>query len=703
MPFQFRFRPLLLAGPALAALAFSSAAHAEAEQDREYIPSDIIVTGKWSGYAVDDGSTATKTPTPLINVPQGVSVLTRDQLDDQNVRQLNDALRYVAGVVMETGEGHRDEVFIRGQKTTADFFLNGLRDDAQYYRSLYNIERVEVLKGSNALTFGRGGGGGVINRVSKTARFDQDFVAADAAMDSFGAFSIGADINHQLSDTVGLRLNGSYEDFNNDRDFYEGRFIGFSPTLTARLGERTHLTASYTYDDDKRFTDRGVPPLLGRPLDNFDKTQFGDRDFNEAVSKVHVARLRLDHEFSDALSVNLTGQYAHYDKAYGNVVPLATNGTTVDLNGYLDAMKRENWIAQGNLVWQGKTGGIGHTLLAGFEATRQDTVNARANALFATGPGTTASRITVPLARKLTLPAVSLSALVRNRDSKLTVLAGYIQDQIEIGNVVQLLAGLRFESFDLDTVDRIAGFAATRKDEKWSPRLGLIVKPMEQVSLYTSYSESFLPAAGDQFFILSPALVALAPEKFENLEAGVKWAINPNLLLTAAVFQLERSNSQAPDPLNPGFVVLTGKSRARGAEFQLAGDLTKDFHVNFGYTYLKGKIRSATTGAAAGTTMEQAPKHQFTAWGRYDFTDRFGLGLGVIHSSKQFASLSNAVTLPGYTRVDAAAYFEVNEKISVQLNVENLFDADYYPSAHGDSNIQPGDPLNASIGVRVKF
>jgi catecholate siderophore receptor len=677
-------------------------AHAETAADRDYLAEDIVVTGVAGAYAMDDGSSSTKTPTPLINVPQAVSVMTRDQIDDQGMRQLGEALRYVPGVVMETGEGHRDEVFIRGQKTTADFFLNGLRDDAQYYRSLYNVERIEVLKGSNALTFGRGGGGGVINRVSKTAQAGRSFASADASINTFGGYSISADVNQPISDSASFRLNAAHEEFNSHRDYYDGRFTGISPTVTFQPGPATKIVLSYTYDDDKRLADRGVPALNGRPLDNFDKTLFGDRDFNTAFAKTHIARLRLDHELAEGLQFNLTGQYANYDKAYANITPGSTDGSIANLSGYRDATKRENWIAQGNLVWQGNTGSIGHTLLAGFEAMSQDTANSRANAQFDTVGGPALS-IAVPLARKLDLPSISLTPLVRNRDSKLTVLSGYIQDQIEIGSFAQVIAGIRFESFDLDTVDRISGFEASCKDEKWSPRLGLVLKPRKDVSLYGSYAESFLPQAGDQFQALSPAIVALKPEKFRNIEAGVKWAIKPNLLLTAALFQLDRTNSQAPDPVNPGFVILSGKTRTKGAELQIAGDLAKNWHLNLGYTYLDGKVRSTTSGGAAGKIMEQVPKHQFAAWTRYDFTPQLGLGAGIVHSSKQYASLSNAVVLPAYTRVDLAAYFDVNDKVSLQLNVENLFDEDYYPSAHGDNNIQPARPLNASVALKVKI
>jgi len=686
----------LNAGPALA-----EESAADSDQNRTYAPADIIVSAKWEGYTTNDGSTSTKTPTPLIDTPQAVSVLTRDQLDDQNVRQLGEALRYVAGISMESGEGHRDEVFIRGQETSADFYLNGLRDDAQYYRSLYNVERVEVLKGANALTFGRGGGGGIINRVSKMANPAKDFIASTASLDTFGAFALSTDINHALTEGVGSRFNATYEEFNSHRDFYDGRFFGIAPTVTVDAGSDTRIVLAYSYEDDKRVTDRGIPSLAGQPLDNFEKTFFGDPDFNEARSKVHIARFRIDHQLADSLSVNFSGQYANYDKVYANIVPGSTDGTSVTLSGYRDGMQRENWIGQGNLIWQGSTGPVGHTLLAGFEATRQDTQNFRDVVHFGDLSGPTST--SVQLGRKIAVPAFVLQPLARNRDSSLTTLSAYLQDQVEIGDFLQLIAGIRFESFDLKTIDLASSTPADRKDEKWSPRFGLVIKPKESLSIYASYTESFLPQAGDQFLLLSPSSADLSPEKFENIETGVKWAIQTNLLLTAAIFQLERSNSQTTDPVNPGFVILTGKSRTRGVELSLAGDIAANWHVSLGYTYLDGEIRSQVGSSPAGTVLEQVPDHHLAAWTRYDITDRFGIGAGIVNSSKQFSSLSNNVVLPSYTRVDAAAYFDVTEKVSLQLNIENLFDEGYYPSAHGDNNIQPAKPFNASISVRMQF
>ena len=689
---------LLASVAAIPAPALADAAEMEDAQ-RDYLPSNIIVTGARDSYVNEDGSTGTKTPTPIIDVPQAVTVITADQLEDQGVTTLNDALRFVPGVSLETGEGHRDEVFIRGQETTADFYIVGLRDDAEYYRPLYNVERVEVLKGANALIFGRGAGGGAINRVSKTAEFGVPAYSLGAQVDTFGAFALTGDANLPASENIAVRVTGTYEEFDNHRDVYDGRFFGISPTVTANLGPATRLYAYYTYDDDERVVDRGLPSIDGGPLRGFDETFFGDPDYNFSDVEVHVARTRLEHDFSGAWSLNASLMFADYAKFYSNIVPTSgTTATTTRLAGYESGTDRQNLIGQLNLVGQIDTGSVHHTLLVGVEAGSQDTDAVRNSALFNGGADTS---VTVPLDRTISVPAFTLQPQ-RASTSELSTLSFYAQEQLDIG-ILQLVAGVRYDRFDLETTDLIANFDAARVDERWSPRFGAILKPQPNLSIYASYAESFLPQSGNQFTVLSQQDETLEPETFENIEAGVKWAPHPELLLTAAVFRLTRSNTTAPDPANPGLVILAGESQVDGFELGATGEPVDGLSISLGYAYLDGEITSTTTGATAGTVLQQVPEHQITAWARYDVTERIGFGAGLTHLSEQFASMSNDVVLPSYTRVDAAVFFEATDALSLQLNVENLFDEEYYPSAHGDNNIQPGAPLNASLGARLRF
>ncbi|MEP6392239.1 MAG: TonB-dependent receptor, partial [Alteripontixanthobacter sp.] len=188
-----------------------------------------------------------------------------------------------------------------------------------------------------------------------------------------------------------------------------------------------------------------------------------------------------------------------------------------------------------------------------------------------------------------------------------------------------------------------------------------------------------------------------------NYEVGAKWSPRPDLFATAAIFRLDRSNTRAADPNNTGLTVLTGESRAEGIELNVVGTIVPGWQANIGYTYLDGEITSDSNFAAAGTRLQQLPEHQFTAWNHVELTDKLGVGLGLLYRDEQFASFSNDVVLPDYFRVDAAVFYEVSDRIALQVNIENLFDEEYYPSAHGDNNIQPAEPFHARFGVRIGF
>jgi catecholate siderophore receptor len=677
---------------AIAALGLGSPAIAEHSD----APA-IIVYGRPEGYDIEKTRTATKTETPLVDVPQTIAVISREQLDDQALEQLGDALRYVPGVVLGQGEGHRDQVTLRGQNTTADFFLDGLRDDAQYYRPLYNIDRIEVLKGANALIFGRGGGGGVINRVSKTPEFGRSRMAGSISGDSFGAWSVAADLDQPLSDQAAVRINATYEDLRNHRQVFGGHFTGVTPSVGLRFGDASSLVLSYEFAEDERITDRGIPSLAGRPLQGYYDTFFGNPAINRSKVTAHIARARFDHEFGEHLSADLTAQFADYDKYYANIYPRGASATTVQLEGYENSTKRKNWAVQGNLVWNGETGPLRHQLLAGFEASEQNTDDNRRLASF--GGAATA---TIPLSLRIVAPASTFGGLSRLSRSDVRALSAYLQDQVDIGEHLKLVVGLRYDDFRIASTNRINGFTASRSDGKWSPRAGVIVKPRENLSLYASYALSFLPQSGDQFTVLDATTSTLAPEEFRNLEAGVKWDITERIAFTAAAYQLDRRNSRANDPLS-GAVVLTGKSRTKGFETALVGQIGQSLQLTVGYAYQDGQIRSATTAAPVGRRLAQLPRHQFSAWTRYDVTDSIGFGLGMVHQSEQFATISNAVRLPAFTRFDAAAFFKVSDQLTVQFNVENLTDRRYFPSAHTDFNITTGEPLSARMSARLKF
>jgi catecholate siderophore receptor len=666
--------------------------------------STIIVTGTSQDYATSSIDTATKTDTPLINVPQTVNVITREQLDDQAHHSLADVLRYVPGTSVGQGEGNRDQITLRGQNTTADFFVDGVRDDVQYYRGLYNIERVEVLKGPYALIFGRGGGGGILNRVQKTPVINKSFVAAKASINSFGAWDLSADLNAPLNDSVAVRLNGIYESFNNHRDFVGGERYAWNPYLAAQLGENWKIGLSYEYVHDDRVTDRGVPSIAtgagqpNRPIAGYDRQFFGVPGVNRTTLDAHIAKLRLDGELSDNL--NFTGSilYGDYDKLYNNVFAngaATAQAGTVALDGYADPTQRKNLITQANLIWDVQTGQIEHKILFGVEYGDQKTKNQRLGRIFAPNN-------ILNLANPV-FPTITFTAPTRNTASDVAFFSAYAQDQISLSAHFDVVAGIRFDRFSIKGTDFIPNpdrpFART--DKKVSPRMGLIWKPVENASLYTSYSQSFLPRSGDQFVTLSAAQENLAPEKFINLELGGKWDIRPNLNVTAAVFRLDRTNATTPDPLNPLNSINVGKTRTTGLELAITGHILPAWQMSGGYSYQDAKLRGNDA-----VRLAQVPKHQLSLWNRYDFSEKLGLGVGVIRQRSQYAAIRTTPTttrLPGYTRVDAALFYDVNDAVQIQANVENLFDRDYFSDAHNNNNVSPGAPVNGRVTVSIKF
>ncbi|MEM7459216.1 MAG: TonB-dependent receptor plug domain-containing protein, partial [Pseudomonadota bacterium] len=226
------------------------------DEDDVLVQDEIVIVGQ---YLYTDQVNALKAPTPILDVPQSLSIITADQILQQGFDSIADIISYTPGVTASQGEGHRDAVVFRGVRSTADFVLDGVRDDVQYYRPLYNLEQVEVLRGANALLFGRGGTGGLINRVTKKAELDEAITGYQASVDSFGAFGAQIDSNFVVSDTAAIRVNAMYERLENHRDFYDGDRFGINPTAKIELSPDTTLDLSYEYINHERFIDRGIP------------------------------------------------------------------------------------------------------------------------------------------------------------------------------------------------------------------------------------------------------------------------------------------------------------------------------------------------------------------------------------------------------------------------------------------------------------
>jgi catecholate siderophore receptor len=659
--------------------------------------------------AVDEGgavTSATKTPTPLRDVPQAVSIVSRGLIAEQRMTSMADVVRYMPGVQMAQGEGNRDTPVLRGNSSTADFFVDGLRDDVQYFRDVYNVERVEALKGPNAMIFGRGGAGGVINRVTRQAGWAQDRELT-LQVGSNDNRRVTADLGAALNDTVAVRVTGVYEDSGSYRSHVTLERDGVQPSVAFRLGPDTLVRASYEYFHDERTADRGVPSFGGRPIETARDTFFGDPGNSPARATVNVFASAIEHRFGGGVMLRNRLSYGGYDKMYQNVYAreTAAGGTTAVIAAYNNATDRRNLFNQTDVLLTARTGRITHQLLAGLELGRQVTDNVRQTGYFSSG-GSEVTAVEVPITAPTVAADVAFRQSATDADNHgvARVAALYVQDQMVVRPELRFIAGVRFDAFDVDFTDNRSGARIASRDRLLSPRLGVIYKPILPISIYGSYGITFVPRAGDQLSSLSPDNQSLDPETFRNYEAGLKWDVAPALTATAAVYRLERGNVAVSDPDDPTGSILVDAQRTNGIELELNGYLTPGWTLTGGYAYQDAAItRSLSASAAGGAALPHVPAHSLSLWSRHDLTRRWSAAVGLLHRSDIFASADNAVVLPGFARVDAAVFVDVSAHLRAQVNVENVLDASSFSSAHNNHNITPGPPRALRVALTARF
>jgi catecholate siderophore receptor len=664
-------------------------------------PSATVTVTDLGGYQIGAVSSATRTITLLRDTPQSIAVVSKEQIQDQSMASIADVVSYVPGITSHQGENNRDQLVIRGVSSSADFFRDSVRDDVQYYRDLYNVDRVEVLKGPNAMTFGRGGGGGILNRAMKEAGFTR---LREFTIDG-GSFSnrrVAGDVDQPISNKFALRLNGVYENSGSFRRFVDLERYGLNPTLTIVPGANTTITIGYEHFHDTRVADRGIPSFAGRPVAVPIETYFGNPNDSHVRATVDLWSTLISHQMGK-LTIRNRSLFGNYDRGYQNYVPGAVNSakTLATLTAYNNATRRQNFFDQTDLIYMARTGRVKHTLLGGTEAGRQLTDNFRNTGFF----NNTSTSIQVSLADPTTRVPVTFRQSVTDANNHLTtaLAAVFVQDQVELSRRVQLLGGVRFDYFDLKFHNNRTGEDLRRIDRLVSPRLGVVVKPLMPLSLYGSYSVSYLPSSGDQFSSLTAVTQQVKPEKFTNYEVGAKWDVRPNLTLTTALYRQDRTNTRATDPNDPTRILQTGSQRSNGFEAGVSGNVTPSWSIAGGYAHQDSFISSATTAARKGAQVALVPRNTFSLWNKYQVAKRVAFGLGVVHRSDMFAAIDNTVTLPGYTKVDAAVYVRIAEKWKLQAHFENLLNQKYYLTADGNNNISPGSPRAAKVTLMFGF
>ena len=645
-----------------------------------------------------------RSATPLQELPQSLTVLTQDFIADLAVQNIAELLRYVPGVGAAQGEGNRDTPVFRGLSTTSAFLVDGLRDDMQYYRDLYNVERVEALRGPDAMLVGHGAVAGLINRVSKAPDWTERR-ELQLATGSARQRRMTLDASQVHGANLASRLNLLYEESDGWRDGFQLRRLGVNPVLRWRLPGQAQLTLGYEHFQDRRTDDRGIPSWNGRPLATDRATFFGNPDESFTWVRLNALNAQLEADLGDGLRLQSRFRHADYDKFFQNVFAGSVRENAgqreVALLAHNSRMRRENTASQTELGGSWNQGAVQHRLLAGIELSRQAGDNRRETGFFANG----ATTLYLPVSQPTSFVPLAWRSRPGDPDSRSEArqLALYLQDQIRFAPQWQATLGLRHDRLAVDMQDFAQNRTPSSRDRLWSPRAALLWQPQDALSLYLGTSVGYAPRAGEQLIGLNQNNQALRPEQFVNHELGAKWRPRAGLEASAVFYQLDRRNVSVEDTATNTQTFIDGQ-RTRGLELGLSGSWRPGWQLMGAYAWQDSRVRAALSPAApAGAVMPHVPRHSLSLWNRVALNPQWALGLGASLRGMVFASTDNSVGLPGYARVDAALYYTPSPGLRVQANVENLLDRRYDAFAHSNNNIMPGAPRTLRLALTTVF
>lgn len=710
---------LMLLGTGIGLLGFTSTSNADEILKEVEVKAKGYSSNPSKGYVTKSSNTVLKTNTLLIDTPQSVTAISKEVIQDQSVQSVADSVRYVPGVTAAQGEGNRDALVFRGNITTGDFFVDGIRDDVQTYRDFYNTERLEVLKGPNGMIFGRGGAGGVFNRVSKEAGW-KPIRELSVSYGSYNQKRTSIDVGDAINDVAAFRINAVYEKSDSYRNGVDLERYGINPTVTLQPSDQTKIVFGFEYFKDQRIADRGVPSLqsgadssstknLGnRPYRISDYSQFfGNAKLSPTETETKAFNASIEHMFDNGMTLKNKTRYADYDKFYQNVFASSSVNSSdrLNLGAYYDATDRKNFINQTDLTFDFKTLGIQHQFLVGMEIGSQRTDNSR---LLPTGGESLGS---ISAFDPIYQSSITFNNLNRKQKSTVDIFGVYIQDQIRLTEHWQAIVGLRQDKFKTNYDGFSNGpssfISENITDDLLSPRAGLIFKPQDNVSFYTNYSLSYVPRAGDQLTSIAANNVNADPEKFINYEVGAKWDITPQLSLTSAIYKLERQNVGITNPGGATLpLVLLDGQQTTGFELGLAGEINAKWSLFGGLTIQDGEVTKQQGSIPKGAALGQTPDRMFSLWNRYQINDTWAVAIGAVSRSEMYAqspTTSSSTILPGYTRYDLAVFAKIDAKTRLQFNIENITNKDYALFAHNNNNITPGSPISARATLIYNF
>jgi iron complex outermembrane recepter protein len=667
-------------------------------------PIELVVTGSQeSGYKVPDASTATKTDTPLLEIPQAIQVIPRQIIEDQKVQRVADVLRNVSGVTVKTDYAGTDGYTIRGFDTNANL-RNGFRQDSfTGFTDTATLERIEVLKGPASVLYGQLEPGGIVNYITKQP-LNQPYYSATFSAGSYDYYRPEIDISGPLTpdNNIFYRLIAAYENSGGFRDFAYKELYTFAPSLSVKLSDRTTVDLQYEYVNLNQSYDRGLPPIA-RSFDLPISFNFGEPSdrYELFANRVNVA---LDHRFTEnwrfrsgvSIQVVDTARFNFQPDDFEN--PFAEDGRTVArrYSQVGDYSREYSW--QNDLTGKFNTGSIGHEVLLGFELGR--------------------SVFGFPFRISRNVPALDILNPVYGGAIPTTFEEGfenqsnsyrvglYFQDQVALLPNLKILLGGRFDfvNFKDENQPDIINGAETeiteRYYEKFSPRFGLVYQPLQNLSLYASYSSAFKPNE----FATAVGGQPLEPESSTQYEVGVKGEfLDGKLTATLAAYEITKNNVSTTDINNTDFSISAGEVKSRGIELDIAGEILPGWNVIASYSHNDAYVSEDNT-LPVGDRLVNAPRNSASLWTTYQIQNGnlkgFGFGGGLFFVGDKEATLPNNITIPSFVRTDATIFYK-RDNYQIGLNFKNLFDTRYYDSA--GFLLAPGAPFTVLASFSVNF
>ena len=654
-----------------------------------------------SPFAPPPVISGTRTPMKALDVPQTIDVVPQALIKSQTALSMQDALANVPGVMPQLGEGRRDQTAIRGFSAVNDVYIDGVRDDAKYYRDLSSLEQIEVVKGPSGALFGRGSSGGVLNRVTKKPMFGSRFGDISVIGGSYDRARIQGDYaDGRASDKIAYRIAGAYENSDSHRPYFSLERTSISPSLSYRPHQGSELLVQGEFLDDNRLPDRGIPSWQGTPLDEARPFYYGYPTDDFLENRVRAQAVTWQQSLGSRWALRNVFRHTAYRNQFSNTLP----GAVSDVDGELFVARSQysvngdqrNLFNQLDLTSSVQTGAVDHMLLVGVEAGRETNSSVRL-----TG---TAADVAV-IDPVLTQPTYATTPTTDNAFTGQYV-GTYVQDQMSFGSRWRALVGGRFDYNDQRLDDHLPANADLgRVDQAFSPRAGIVYRANASTSLYGNVSRSFQPS-GDGLS-LAVNNEELEPERTTSYETGVKTELfRHRLTLTTSVFRLDRTNVKTRDPLDPNKLVLVGRQRSQGVEIAAAGSILPGWNVSGGLTFLDPTIlrsNDVSSGVPVqGNRIGNVAARSGSIWTTYTMERGFTFGGGLFVLGDWFTSNDNLVRIDGYARLDAMAGYRFGH-CEVQLNLRNLLDEDYYETAHSNNNIMPAAGRNGLVTVRYRF